>query len=255
MTEKEAITKKSPHEIELMYEAGQIAGKTLRLLRENVRPGVSTDRLDRIAHEYILSQGAIPLFLGYMNYPKSICASINCEVVHGIPSKKRVLKEGDIISLDVGIKKNNYCGDAAITVAVGEISPEAKELMRVTEESLYVGIGQAAAGNYLGDISNAIQTFVESTGHSVVREYVGHGIGTSLHEPPPVPNYGKKGRGVKLEAGFCLAIEPMVNAGGYDVEVEKNQWTVVTRDRSLSAHFEHTVAITPDGPKILTKVD
>jgi len=255
MTEKEVITKKSPHEIELMYEAGQITGKTLKLLRENVKPGVSTEHLDRIAHDFILSQGAYPLFLGYMNYPKSICASINCEVVHGIPTKKRVLKEGDIISLDIGVQKNNYCGDAAITVAVGEISPEAKELIRVTEESLYIGIEQAIAGNYLGDLSNAIQTFVESSGHSVVREYVGHGIGTRLHEPPAVPNYGKKGRGVKLESGFCLAIEPMVNAGGYDVEVQNNQWTVVTRDRSLSAHFEHTVAITPEGPRILTKVD
>ncbi len=236
-----------------MYESNQIVGKTLNLLRENVKPGVTTEKLNKIAHEYILSQNAYPLFLGYMSYPKSICASVNDEVVHGIPSKKRILEEGDLVSIDVGVIKNNYCGDAAITVAVGAVSELVARLIRVTEESLYEGINRAVCGGYLGDVSNAVQTYVESHGFSVVRDYVGHGIGRKLHEPPAVPNFGKKGMGIKLEAGMCLAIEPMVNAGGYQVKVLDNSWTVVTCDRSLSAHFEHTVVITENGPRILSK--
>ncbi len=254
MVDVEIVTKKSIQEIEYMYEANQIVARTLKLMRESVKPGMTTEKLDKLAHDYIISQGAYPVFLGYNNYPKSICASINEEVVHGIPSKRRVLVEGDIISIDVGVLKNNYCGDSAITVPVGTVSDSAKRLMRITEESLYEGIAKAVPGNYLGDVSNAVQTYVESNGFSVVREYVGHGIGRKLHEPPSVPNYGKKGRGIKLEVGFCLAIEPMVNAGKYDVEVTNNQWTVVTKDKSLSAHFEHTIAITENGPRILSKL-
>ncbi|MEZ7893360.1 MAG: type I methionyl aminopeptidase [Candidatus Wallbacteria bacterium] len=251
---RESVTRKSAHEIELMFEASQIVGRTLALLRENVKPGVTTEKLNKIAHEYILSQGAYPVFLGYMNYPKSICASVNDEVVHGIPSKKCILKEGDIISLDVGAIKNNFCGDAAITVAVGEVSELAKKLIRVTEESFYAGIKYAYSGNYLGDISNAVQAHAESQGFSVVREYVGHGIGRKMHEAPAIPNFGKRGTGIKLDSGMCLAIEPMINAGGYDVKTLSNQWTVVTTDGSLSAHYEHTVAITDEGPRILSKI-
>lgn len=254
MNEAQFATRKSAQEIEYMFEACQIAARALQLLRENVKPGVTTERLNKLAHDYIVSQGAYPVFLGYHNYPKSICTSVNEEVVHGIPSKSVKLVEGDIVSIDVGVLKNDYCGDSAITVPVGHISDAAAKLLRVTEESLYAGIDQARPGRYLGDIGNAVQAFVESHGYSVVREYVGHGIGRKLHEPPSVPNYGKKGRGMKLEAGYCLAIEPMVNAGGYDVTVLDNQWTVVSTDGSLSAHFEHTVAITEEGPRILSKL-
>lgn len=253
MSRSEAVTKKSLQEIDYMFEANQIVGKTLNLLRENIKPGVTTEKLNRIAHEYILSQNAYPLFLGYMSYPKSICTSVNEEVVHGIPSKKRILEEGDLVSIDVGVIKNNYCGDSAITVPVGRVSELAAKLIRVTEESLYVGISKAVCGGYLGDVSNAIQTYVESHGFSVVRDYVGHGIGRKLHEPPAVPNFGKKGMGIRLEAGICIAIEPMVNAGRYEVRVLENSWTVVTCDQSLSAHFEHTVAITENGTRILSK--
>ncbi len=253
MPRSEVVTKKSAQEIEYMYESNQIVGRTLNLLRQSVKPGVTTEKLNKIAHEYILSQNAYPLFLGYMSYPKSICASVNDEVVHGIPSKKRILEEGDLVSIDVGVIKNNYCGDAAITVAVGAVSELVARLIRVTEESLYEGISRAVCGGYLGDVSNAVQTYVESHGFSVVRDYVGHGIGRKLHEPPAVPNFGRKGMGIKLEAGMCLAIEPMVNAGRYEVKVLDNSWTVVTCDRSLSAHFEHTVAITENGPRILSK--
>lgn len=253
MPRSEVVTKKSAQEIEYMYESNQIVGRTLNLLRQSVKPGVTTEKLNKIAHEYILSQNAYPLFLGYMSYPKSICVSVNDEVVHGIPSKKRILEEGDLVSIDVGVIKNNYCGDAAITVAVGAVSELVARLIRVTEESLYEGISRAVCGGYLGDVSNAVQTYVESHGFSVVRDYVGHGIGRKLHEPPAVPNFGRKGMGIKLEAGMCLAIEPMVNAGRYEVKVLDNSWTVVTCDRSLSAHFEHTVAITENGPRILSK--
>lgn len=253
MPRSEVVTKKSAQEIEYMYESNQIVGRTLSLLRQNIKPGVTTEKLNKIAHEYILSQNAYPLFLGYMSYPKSICASVNDEVVHGIPSKRRILEEGDLVSIDVGVIKNNYCGDAAITVAVGAVSELVARLIRVTEESLYEGISRAVCGGYLGDVSSAVQAYVESHGFSVVRDYVGHGIGRKLHEPPAVPNFGKKGMGIKLEAGMCLAIEPMVNAGRYDVKVLDNSWTVVTCDRSLSAHFEHTVAITENGPRILSQ--
>jgi len=253
MGSSERITKKTLQEVEYMHEANQITAKTLALLRENVKPGITTEKLNKLAHEYILSQNAFPLFLGYMNYPKSICTSVNDEVVHGIPSKRRVLEEGDMVSIDVGVIKNNYCGDSAITVPVGRVSELAAKLIRVTEEALYAGISKAINGGYLGDVSNAIQNYVESHGFSVVRDYVGHGIGRKLHEPPAVPNYGKRGMGIKLEPGICLAIEPMVNAGGYEVAVTDNSWTVVTCDKSLSAHFEHTIAITEQGPRILSK--
>ena len=220
-----------------------------------VEPGVSTEEIDRIAEAYIRSQGAKPNFKGYNGYPATACISINNEVIHGIPTKKRIIKEGDIVSIDLGATINGYHGDNAATFAAGDISQEAKSLLKATEESLYEGIKAAIAGNRIGDISSSVQRYVEERGYSVVREYVGHGIGTSLHESPEVPNFGREGRGIRLVPGMTLAIEPMVNAGGYDVKVLPDGWTVLTKDGSLSAHFEHTVAITADGPKILTIAD
>jgi len=245
------IILKSSREIELMREAGRIVALALEKMRESVKPGITTADLDAIAEEIIKANGARPLFKGYGGFPKSICTSINEEVVHGIPSL-RLLKSGDIISIDIGAEKNGYCGDAAVTLAVGDVDPEALKLLEVAETSLYKGIEQAVVGNRLTDISHAIQTHAESHGYSVVREYVGHGIGRKMHEDPKVPNYGMPGRGPRLTSGLVLAIEPMVNMGTYHVEVLQDNWTVVTRDRKLSAHFEHTVAITDNGPRILT---
>jgi methionyl aminopeptidase len=245
------IIVKSLQEIELMRQAGRIVAGTLQELAGAVRPGITTIQLDTLARQYIQKSGARPAFLGYHGFPATICTSLNEEVVHGIPGLRR-LKAGDIISIDVGVFYKGYYGDAAATFPVGEVSPLAKRLLEVTRESLYKGIEKAYPGNRLYDISAAIQTYVESRGFSVVRSYVGHGIGSEMHEEPQVPNFGLPGKGPLLEAGMVLAIEPMVNAGTWEVETLSDDWTVVTKDRNLSAHFEHTVAIMQDGPEILT---
>ena len=246
------IVLKTARELAFMEEACRISAGALKAAGKAVEPGVTTEEIDRIAEAYIRSQGAVPNFKGYNGYPATACISINNEVIHGIPSKKRVIKEGDIVSIDLGAKFEGYHGDNAATFPAGDISAEAKKLLEITEQSLYRGIAAAIAGNRIGDISNAVQSFVEANGYSVVRDYVGHGIGTSLHEAPEVPNYGRAKHGIRLVPGMTLAIEPMVNAGEYGVAVLPDGWTVLTKDGSLSAHFEHTVAITADGPKILT---
>ncbi len=248
------IVLKTNRELTLMREACRISAGALKVAGEAVEPGVTTEEIDRIAYKYIISQGAKPNFLNYNGFPATACISINDEVIHGIPSKKRVLKEGDIVSIDLGAALNGYNGDNAATFAVGDISPEAKRLIDTTRESLYKGIEAAVAGGRIGDISNAVQTYCEDRGFSVVRDFVGHGVGTKLHEDPSVPNYGTSGRGVRLLPGMTLAIEPMINAGGFEVRQLSDGWTIKTRDGGLSAHFEHTVAITTDGPKILTLV-
>ncbi len=246
------ITIKSKSEIEKMRLAGKITGDVLKEVEKHIKPGISTKQLDKIAYNYIVSRGAAPSFLNYNGFPASICASRNDEVVHGIPSKGMILAEGDIISIDVGAYINGYHGDAARTFAVGKISDEAQRLIDVTKQSFFEGIKYAVHGAKLGDVSAAIQEYVESNGYSVVRDLVGHGIGRKMHEDPSVPNYGHKGRGVKLAAGMTLAIEPMVNAGEYDVCVLDDDWTVVTEDGSLSAHYENTILITKDKCEILT---
>jgi methionyl aminopeptidase len=246
------IELKNPAQIERMRKAGRIVAETLELMRETVRPGVTTQELDRIAEEHIRKQGAIPAFKGYNGFPATLCTSVNEQVVHGIPGL-RTLQSGDIISIDCGAIIDGYVGDAAITLPVGEISEDHQKLLRVTEESLMHGIPQAIKGNRLYDISHAIQTHVEANGLSVVRDYVGHGIGRAMHEDPQIPNYGKPGRGPRLEIGMVLAIEPMVNLGTYEVKTLSDHWTVVTKDGKASAHFEHTVAITENGPEILTR--
>lgn len=245
------IIRKSDREIALMREAGRIVAQTLAKLKEYIVPGVTTIELDRIAEEHIRAQDAIPAFKGYNDFPASICASVNEEVVHGIPGLKQ-LTEGDIISIDVGVVKNGYVGDATITFPVGEINNQKQHLLAVTEAALYEGIKEAVIGNRLTDISHSIQSYVENNGLSVVRDYVGHGIGRDMHEDPQIPNFGPPGFGPRLRAGMVLAIEPMVNAGTFEVYTLANQWTVVTRDKKPSAHFEHTVAITENGPEILT---
>ncbi len=247
------IVLKTGRELKVMREACRISAEALKLAGNAVQPGVTTAELDRIAEQYILSQGAKPNFKNYNGYPATACISINNEVIHGIPSKKRIIKSGDIVSIDLGAVFEGYHGDNAATFACGDISPEAKRLMDTTRESLYEGIAAAVSGGRLGDIGAAIQQYVEQRGYSVVRQFVGHGIGTSLHEAPEVPNFGTKGRGIRLMPGMTLAIEPMVNMGHYDVKVMPDGWTVLTKDGSLSAHFEHTIVITPDGPQILTK--
>jgi methionyl aminopeptidase len=240
-------------EIDYMRRAGRLVGETLARLEEVIKPGITTEELDRIAEEFILKHNARPSFKGYHGFPGSICASVNNEVVHGIPAK-RILQEGDIISIDCGAVLDGYQGDAARTVPVGKISKEAEKLIEVTRESFFKGIEYAKVDNRLTDISAAIQTYVESFGFSVVRDFVGHGIGKDMHEDPEVPNFGRPGRGPKLKVGMVLAIEPMVNIGKYQVKVEANDWTVVTEDRSLSAHYENTVAILSNGPEILTLI-
>ncbi|MGI6603632.1 MAG: type I methionyl aminopeptidase [bacterium] len=247
------IVLRSPREIDSMRAAGRLTALAVAELKRAIRPGVTTAELDALAEDFITKHGGIPAFKGYQGFPGSICASINDEVVHGIPGLRQV-RSGDIISIDIGVIVDGYVGDSAFTVPVGEVSPEALELLKVTEESLHKGIEQARPGNRLSDIGHAVQTHVEKAGFNVVRNYVGHGIGTKMHEDPSVPNYGPPGRGPRLMAGMCLAIEPMVNVGTYEVRVLENGWTVVTADGSLSAHFEHTVAITEDGPEILTRV-
>lgn len=246
------IVLKTNRELALMREACRISAGALRVAGEAVQPGVTTEEIDRIAYEYIIKQGAKPNFLNYNGFPATACISINDEVIHGIPSKKRIIKEGDIVSIDLGAVLNGFNGDNAATFAAGKISPEAERLINTTRESLYKGISAAVAGGRIGDISNAVQTYCEERGFSVVRDFVGHGVGAKLHEDPSVPNYGTPGRGVRLLPGMTLAIEPMINMGGYEVRQLSDGWTVKTKDGSLSAHFEHTVAITTDGPKILT---
>ena len=237
-----------------MRKSNALVAAILEELGKKIRPGVKTIELDRLSEAMALKKGARPAFKGYRGYPYSLCTSVNSEVVHGMPSE-RELQEGDIVSLDFGILHDGYYGDAAVTVPVGEISPEARRLLRVTEEALYRGISAARAGNRIGDISAAIQGHVEAAGFSVVRDLVGHGIGKSLHEDPQVPNYGSSGRGIELKPGMVFAIEPMVNEGTYRVDVLRDGWTVVTADGKLSAHFEHSVAITENGPVILSRID
>lgn len=247
------IILKTPAEIEIMAEASRVVAEVLEIIRKEVRPGVSTDDLDRLAEKEIRGRGATPAFKGYRNYPKTLCASVNEQVVHGIPSGRK-LKDGDIIGLDLGAIVGGFYGDSAVTVAVGRVPEKIATLVQVTEESLYLGIEQAVVGNRLTDISHAVQRHIESAGYSVVTEFVGHGIGRHLHEEPQVPNYGKPGQGPRLQSGMVLAIEPMVNVGGSAVRVLEDRWTAVTADGSLSAHFEHTIAIQPSGPaRILSR--
>ena len=237
-----------------MKEACRISAGALQTAGKAVEPGVTTAEIDRLAEEYIRSQGGEPNFKNYEGYPATACISINNEVIHGIPSTKRKLRAGDIVSIDLGAKFDGYHGDNAATFACGDISEEAKRLMDATRESLYEGIKAARAGGRIGDIGHAVQAYVEARGYTVVRQFVGHGVGTHLHEAPEVPNFGTPGRGVRLIPGMTIAIEPMVNAGAAGVEVQPDGWTVLTKDGSLSAHFEHTVAITADGPKIMTLI-
>jgi len=243
---------KSREEIEQLRVSNQIVAEVLECLKTLIQPGITTQDLDRYAEEMTLKKGAKPAFKGYMGYPSSLCVSVNSEVVHGIPSD-RVLKDGDIVSLDFGSYYQGYYGDSAMTIPVGNVSGNAKRLIDVTNEALYKGIAEARTKNRLGDISAAVQNHVERAGFSVVRDFVGHGIGRKLHEEPQIPNFGIQGRGIALKAGMVFAIEPMVNEGTYHVKVMKDGWTVVTLDGKRSAHFEHTVAITEDGPDILSK--
>ncbi len=247
-----AVTIKSNREIQLMREAGRILALVHEELSNYVRPGISTLEIDKKCEEIIRSYNCIPSFLNYNGYPASVCVSVNDQVVHGIPRADRIIQEGDIVSLDTGVIYEGYQSDAARTLPVGEISNEAKRLIKVTEESFFAGIEFAKEGNHLNDISTAIQEHVEKAGFSVVRDLVGHGIGTHLHEEPEIPNFRQKRRGLKLQAGMTLAIEPMVNVGRYDVEWLDDDWTVVTEDGSLSAHYENTILITEDGPEILS---
>jgi methionyl aminopeptidase len=251
------ISLKSPREIEIMRRANVIVAEVLQELKARVAPDVTTLELDTIAEELTLKKKAIPAFKGYSVggrvYPRCLCASINEEIVHGIPSN-RPLREGDIIGLDYGVIYDGFYGDSAITVGVGRVTDEARRLMDVTEQSLYRGIQELHEGKRLGDLGAAVQRFAESAGFSVVRAFVGHGIGKKLHEEPPVPNYGEPDRGLRLKEGMVLAIEPMVNAGSYEVEIKDDGWTAVTKDGSLAAHFEHSVAITKNGPYILSQL-
>jgi len=246
------IVCRSAAELEKMRAAGRLVGEVLTELTARVAPGVTTAALDEVAEELIRRAGAIPAFKGYHGYPATICASINEEVIHGIPSGRRILNEGDVISIDVGASLDGYYGDSAVTLPVGAVSEQAATLLRVTEESLYKAIERVRVGGRISDLGHAVQHHVEAYGFSVVREFVGHGIGQRMHEEPQVPNYGEPGRGPRLTEGMVLAIEPMVNAGKPAVKVLADGWTAVTRDGSLSAHFEHTVAVTADGPWILT---
>ena len=249
------IVLKTSRELSKMREAGRISSRALRLAGEAVEPGVTTAEIDRLVRQYIEKEGATPSFLGYGGFPASACISVNNQVIHGIPSKKHVLKEGDIVSIDIGAYYNGYHGDNAWTFPCGEISKEAQALLDATRESLFEGIKMAKAGNRIGDIASAVQQYVEARNYSVVRDFVGHGVGAKLHEDPSVPNFGTPGRGVRLLPGMTIAIEPMINAGTYEVRVLEDQWTTVTADGKISAHFEHTIAITPEGPQILTLPD
>ena len=246
------IIRKNDNEIQLMRRAGKIVGDTLAMLQEEIKPGISTADLDKLAEEFIISQGAKPSFKGYYSFPATLCTSINEEVIHGIPSRNKILQDGDIISIDCGAIFKGYHGDAARTFPVGKVSDAASNLIRITEKSFFKGIEKAIVGNRLSDISHEIQKYVESEGYSVVRDFVGHGIGRKLHEDPNVPNFGKPGRGPKLTHGMTLAIEPMVNIGSFYTKTLRDNWTVVTSDGSLSAHYENTVVILETGVEILT---
>jgi len=247
------IILKSDREIGYLRDAGQIVAETFVEIKKAVKPGVTTLELDQIAEKYIKSRGAIPAFKGYHGFPGNICASVNEEVVHGIPGLRK-LKSGDNVSIDIGAVINGYNGDAARDRPVGEVDAEMEQLLKVTEESLYKGIEQAIAGNRLSDISHAVQSHAEKYGYGVVRDYVGHGIGRNMHEDPQIPNYGSPGRGPRLKSGMTLAIEPMINVGTYEVQALDDGWTVVTLDKKPSAHFEHSIAVTDNGPEILTKL-
>jgi len=248
------IVLKTTRELSLMKEACVISAGALKAAGAAVEPGVSTEEINRIAHNFITKNGAIPTFKGYNGYPAATCISINDEVIHGIPSKKRIIKAGDIVSIDVGATLNGYVGDNAATFAAGDISPEAQRLCDTTRESLYEGIKAAVAGGRIGDIGSTIQRYCEERGFSVVREFTGHGVGKQMHEDPSVPNFGTPGRGVRLLPGMTIAIEPMINMGGAGIRQLPDGWTIKTKDGSLSAHFEHTIAITADGPVILTMI-
>lgn len=246
---------KTAREISKMKDACRISAEALRVAGEAVKPGITTYEIDTIVRKYIEKQGATPSFLGYGGFPASACISVNNVVIHGIPSKKQILKEGDIVSVDVGAFYEGFHGDNAYTFACGKISDEAQRLLYATKEGLFEGIKMAVAGNRVGDIGSAVQKYVEARSYSVVRDFVGHGVGAKLHEDPSIPNYGTPGRGVRLLPGMTIAIEPMVTQGSYEVRVLDDEWTTVTVDGKLAAHFEHTVAITPDGPKIMTLCD
>lgn len=248
------IVLKTRREIELMREAGRISAGALKLAGEAVQPGITTAEIDKIAYDYIISHGAKPNFLNYNGFPATACISINSEVIHGIPDREHIIREGDIVSIDLGAVIDGFHGDNAATFACGKISPAAERLCNTTKDALYLGLSKAVAGNRLGDIGFAIQDYCEKRGYGVVRDFTGHGIGTHLHEDPSVPNYGKPGKGARLLPGMTIAIEPMINEGTQDVRILKNKWTVVTADGKLSAHFEHTVAITDGECLILTKV-
>jgi methionyl aminopeptidase len=246
------IVIRSPWELERLAVSGRVVAEILEVVKERLVPGVTTQELDELAIRHCIKKKVTPAFKGYHGYPYGLCVSVNEEVVHGFPSGRKVAS-GDIVSIDFGVCCEGYYGDAALTVAVGAVSPGAEKLIRVTREALFLGLERVKAGNRLGDVSEAIQTHVESEGFSVVRHFVGHGIGKALHEDPQIPNFGHAGRGPILKPGMVLAIEPMVNAGGFDVEILSDGWTAVTKDRSLSAHFEHTVAVTENGCRILSE--
>lgn len=248
------IVLKTAKELHAMRDAGRITAGALKAAGDAIRPGMTTKALDEVMHKFILSKGAKPSFLGYGGFPGCACISINDEVIHGIPSHDRVIHEGDIVSVDVGAYYEGYHGDSAFTFAVGEVSDDAKKLLEATQASLIAGIAAAKPGARLGDVSHAVQATIEPYGYGIVKKFVGHGVGRDLHEAPDVPNYGEAGRGVRLTAGMTIAIEPMINLVGEDVTILKDGWTVKTVSKSLSAHFEHTIAITPDGAEILTKL-
>ncbi|HVP37279.1 MAG TPA: type I methionyl aminopeptidase [Terriglobales bacterium] len=245
------IELKSEREIQIIRENGKIVGLTLKYLKDKIKPGIRTIELDKLAQEFIVSNKGISAFNGYRGYPGNICTSINNEVVHGIPGE-RVLKEGEIVSIDIGVLKNGFYADGAWTFPVGEITDQNRKLLEITLKSLDAGISQAVVGNRLGDISSAVQSVAEKNGYSVVRDLTGHGIGRQMHEDPPVPNFGSQGTGLLLKEGMVLAIEPMLNAGRFEVKTLEDNWTIVTVDGSISAHFEHTIAVTKNGPEILT---
>jgi methionyl aminopeptidase len=252
MTSPEMIELKTDREIEIIRNNGKILARTLKLVEEHVRPGTKTRELDRLAEDFITQQGAYPAFKGYRGFPSSICVSIDEEVVHGIPGE-RVLKRGQIVSVDVGVLKDGYYADAARTYSIGEIPKESRRLIDITREALNQALDEVREGRHLSDISHVIQSFVERNGFSVVRDLVGHGIGKKMHEEPQIPNFGEPGQGVVLKRGMVFAIEPMVNAGSWEIDTRDDHWTIVTRDGSLSAHFEHTVAVTENGAEVLTQ--
>ena len=253
MSSKKPVLK-TDDEVELIRQSSLLVGKTLAELASRIRPGVTTLELDRVAQQFIRDHDAIPGFLGYSGFPNSICASVNSAVVHGIPNDKP-LQDGDIVSLDIGVVKQGYWGDSAYTFAVGNVSPEVQQLLRVTKESLYAGIQQALAGNRTGDIGNAVQSHAESFGYGVVRDLVGHGVGKNLHEAPEVPNFGKKGQGILMQEGLVIAIEPMINLGTRSVKQMKDGWTIVTADSKPSAHFEHTIVVRMNYAEVLSSFE